>query len=47
MYKDITAKINFYNMSKIKGENIVKSETLSDSDVKACYDKIKSIKDVN
>ena len=43
MYKDITAKINFYNMSKIKGENIVKSETMSDSDVKACYDKIKSI----
>lgn len=40
MYKDITAKINFYNMSKIKGENIVKSETMSDSDVKACYDKI-------
>lgn len=43
MYKDITAKINFYNMSKIKGENIVKSETMSDSDVKICYDKIKSI----
>ena len=40
MYKDITAKINFYNMSKIKGENIVKSETMSVSDVKACYDKI-------
>ena len=43
MYKDITAKINFYNVSKIKGENIVKSEAMSDSDVKACYDKIKSI----
>ena len=43
MYKDITAKINLYNVSKIKGENIVKSETMSDSDVKICYDKIKSI----
>lgn len=43
MYKDITAKINFYNVSKIKGENIVKSEIMSDSDVKICYDKIKSI----
>ena len=43
MYKDITAKINLYNVSKIKGEYIVKSETMSDSDVKICYDKIKSI----
>ena len=42
MYKDITAKINLYNVSKIKGE-VVNSETVSDSDVKACYDKIKSI----
>ena len=42
MYKDITAKVNLYNVSKIKGE-VVNSETVSDSDVKACYDKIKSI----
>ena len=42
MYKDITAKINLYNVSKIKGE-VINSETVSDSDVKACYDKIKSI----
>lgn len=42
MYKDITAKVNLYNVSKIKG-SLVNTENTSNSDAKACYDKIKSI----
>lgn len=43
MYQDITFKLNVYNFSKVKGEVIKESEDVSNSDIKACYDKIKSI----
>ena len=43
MYQDITSKLNVYNFSKIKGEDISKSNVMSNSDIKACYDKIKSM----
>lgn len=43
MYQDITSKLNVYNFSKVKGKDISKSEGMSNSDIKACYDKIKSI----
>lgn len=43
MYQDITSKLNVYNFSKVKGEDISKSNVMSNSDIKACYDKIKSI----
>lgn len=42
MYKDITAKVNLYNVSKIKG-SVVNTENVSDSDIKYSYDRIKSI----
>lgn len=42
MYKDITAKVNLYNVSKIKGE-IINTEVLSEVDVQEVYNKIKSI----
>ena len=43
MYQDITAKLNLYNISKVKGELIETKNNMTDSDLKACYDKIKSI----
>ena len=43
MYQDITSKLNVYNFSKVKGEVINESEDMSNSDIKTCYDKIKSI----
>lgn len=42
MYKDITAKVNLYNVSKIKG-SVVNVENVSNSDIKYAYDRIKSI----
>lgn len=42
MYKDITAKLNFYNISKIKGE-IINTDVLSKVDAQEVYNKIKSI----
>ena len=39
MYKDIIAKINLYNMSKIKGA-VIFSEDVSGSDIKEYYNKI-------
>lgn len=44
MYKDITAKINLYNVSKIKGK-VVNSETVSVFDTQEVYTKIKSLED--
>ena len=44
MYKDITAKVNLYNVSKIKGE-VVNSETVSVFDTQEVYTKIKSLED--
>lgn len=44
MYQDITAKINFYNMSKTKGEIVSEKETnMSSSDAKILYDEINLI----
>lgn len=45
MYQDITAKLNLYNISKAKGEIIESKDNMSNSDIKACYDKIKSIEE--
>lgn len=42
MYKDITAKLNFYNISKIKGE-VINTDVLSEVDSQEVYNKIKSI----
>jgi len=42
-YKDITNKINVYNMSKAKGEILVNKNNLSDSDIRKIYDEIKVI----
>ena len=43
MYKDITSKLNIYNFSKVKGEDISKLEYLSNSDIKDCYDRIQEL----
>lgn len=42
MYKDITAKLDIYNISKTKGE-LINKELLSGVDIKEIYNKIKSI----
>src|SRR5574344_2127598 len=44
MYKDITAKINIYNMSKLKGEILSSQKVgMSEVDIKKCYDEIQII----
>lgn len=44
LYKDITKKLNIYNLSKTKGEIIVLSEIkMSDDDIKRCCDDIQII----
>ena len=44
MYKDITAKVNLYNVSKIKG-SLVNTENTSNFDTQEIYTKIKSLED--
>lgn len=44
MYKDITAKINLYNVSKIKG-SVIKTDNMSKVDAQEIYTKINSIED--
>ena len=43
MYQDITSKLNVYNFSKVKGEDISKTENMSNSDIKDCYDRIQEL----
>lgn len=44
MYKDIIAKVNLYNVSKIKG-SLVNTENTSNFDTQEIYTKIKSLED--